>query len=108
MPDIKLDWNRIGTDLVALAGNIFPKRAQKLATDGKAFLKLIEQRAIKYHLQFAAGRIKKDELDDLMLDLKALIKLEKYKQVGLTQVAIDQFVNGAINILLDAAIAAIP
>jgi hypothetical protein len=39
---------------------------------------------------------------------KALAKMEALKQKGLTQAAIDQFVNGAINILLSAAITAIP
>jgi hypothetical protein len=34
--------------------------------------------------------------------------MEALKQKGLTQVAIDQFVNGAIDILVSAAISAIP
>jgi hypothetical protein len=80
-----------------------------VATDDAVdFLKMVEKDVIKLHLQLAAWQITKEEFDDLMLDQKALAKMEALKQTGLTQAAIDQFVNGAINILLSAAISAIP
>jgi len=69
---------------------------------------MIEKDTIKLHLQLAAGQITKEDFDDLMLDQKALANMETLKQKGLTQAAIDQFVNGTINILVTAVISAIP
>jgi hypothetical protein len=103
-----IDWGQVGTDVAKLAQSIFSSHAKALAKEGLAFLREIEERAIKYHLQLATKQITKSEFNELMLDLKALAKMEKLKQEGLTLVARDKFVNGAIDILMKAAISAIP
>jgi hypothetical protein len=108
MPNIKVDWNQVSREVANLGQEIFRQRIQGATDDAVAFLKMIEKDVIKLHLQLAAGQITKEDFDDLMLDQKALAKMEALKQKGLTQAAIDQFVNGAINILVTAAISAIP
>ena len=108
MPNIKVDWNQVSRDVAKLGQEIFQQRIQGATDDAVNFLKMVEKDVIKLHLQLAAEEITKEEFDDLMLDQKALAKMEALKQKGLTQAAIDQFVNGAINILLSAAISAIP
>src|SRR5437667_9857351 len=108
MPNIKVNWNQVSRDVAKLGQEIFQQRIQGATDDAVDFLKMVEKDVIKLHLQLAAGEITKQEFDDLMLDRKALAKMEALKQKGLTQAAIDQFVNGAINILLSAAISAIP
>jgi hypothetical protein len=103
MNSTPIKWDEVGEDLLDLAKTIFKKRAEDLSTDGKRFLQETNERVIKYRLQLAAGEITQTEYDDLMLDVKALAKLEKYKQEGLSQAALDQFVDGAIDILFKAA-----
>jgi hypothetical protein len=98
-----IEWNKVGEDVLKLAQQIFLPRAQELGADGKKFLQETQERLIKYRLQLSRGEISQAEYDDLMLDVKALAKLEKYKQQGLTQAALDQFLNGAIDILFKAA-----
>lgn len=108
MPNIKVDWNQVSREVANLGQQIFRQRIQGATDDAVAFLKMIENDVIKLNLQLAARQITKEEFDDLMLDQKALAKMETLKQKGLTQAAIDQFVNGAIDILVTAAISAIP
>ena len=103
MNSTPIKWDEVGKDLLQLAETIFKKRAEDLSIDGKKFLQECQDRIIKYRLQLAAREITKAEYDDLMFDVKALAKLEKYKQEGLTQAALDQFVDGAIDILFKAA-----
>ena len=108
MPNIKIDWNQVSRDVAKLGKAIFQKRIKGATEDAIAFLKKVEKDVIKLNLQLAAGKITQEEFDDLMLDQKALARMETLKQKGLTQAAIDQFVNGAIDILVSAAISAIP
>jgi predicted translin family RNA/ssDNA-binding protein len=108
MPNIKVDWNQVSREVAKLGEDIFQKRIKGATDDALDFLKKVEKDVIKLNLQLTAGQITKEEFDDLMSDQKALAKMEALKQKGLTQVAIDQFVNGAIDILVSAAISAIP
>ena len=103
MSALPIEWDKVGQDVLKLAKEIFMKRAEDLGADGKKFLQDTEERIIKYRLQLVAGEITQAEYNDLMLDVKALAKLEKYKQEGLTQAALDQFVNGALDIFFKAA-----
>jgi hypothetical protein len=108
MPNIKVDWNQVSREVAKLGKDIFQKRIIGATDDAIAFLKKVEKDVIKLNLQLAAKQITQEEFDDLMSDQKALAKLEDLKQRGLTQASIDQFVNGSIDILISAAISAIP
>jgi hypothetical protein len=108
MPNIEIDWNQVSRAVAKLGTDIFQKRIKGATDDAIAFLKKVEKDVIKLNLQLAARQITKEEFDDLMSDQKALAKMETLKRKGLTQAAIDQFVNGSIDILVSAAISAIP
>jgi hypothetical protein len=108
MPNIEIDWNQVSRAVAKLGTDVFQKRIKGATDDAIAFLKKVEKDVIKLNLQLAARQITKEEFDDLMSDQKALAKMETLKQKGLTQAAIDQFVNGSIDILVSAAISAIP
>jgi hypothetical protein len=108
MPNIRVDWNQVSREVAKLGKDIFQKRITGATDDAIAFLKKVEKDVIKLNLQLAAKQITQEEFDDLMSDQKALAKLEDLKQRGLTQASIDQFVNGSIDILISAAISAIP
>ena len=96
MPNIKVDWNQVSREVAKLGEDIFQKRIKGATDDALDFLKKVEKDVIKLNLQLTAGQITKEEFDDLMSDQKALAKMEALKQKGLTQVAIDQFVNGRL------------
>ena len=108
MPNIRVDWNQVSREVAKLGKDIFQKRIIGATDDAIAFLKKVEKDVIKLNLQLAAKQITQEEFDDLMSDQTALAKMEALKQKGLTQASIDQFVNGSIDILVSAAISAIP
>ena len=62
------------------------------------------ERATKLFLE---QKIDKEDLEDLILGKKDLAVMHALKQAGLAKAAIDTFVNGVMQILVDAVFAAV-
>jgi hypothetical protein len=63
------------------------------------------ERAVQLRID---NKIDDEDLEDLILGKKDLAIMHALKQVGLAKAAVDTFVNGVMQILVDAVFAAIP
>lgn len=94
--------------IIQLASTSFTTyRAQAIA-DAQAFAAAAKADLAKYTGQLERREITRAEFEDLMADEADLAKMDALKEAGLTQVAIDNFINGVVGILVNAALSAIP
>ena len=56
---------------------------------------------------YQQGQIDQDDLEDIIHDQKALAEMHALKNTGLASAAIDTFTNGVIQIMINAAFAAL-
>ena len=91
-----------------LAKTLFRNYVGQAKKDVEDFLKASKEgieRAAKLRLE---GKIDDEDLEDLVLGKKDLALMHALKQAGLAKAAVDTFVNGVVQILVDAVFAAIP
>ena len=106
--DFNTIWKGIKNQSLDLGKTLFKKWATQAQADAEDFLensKAGVKRAIELCIE---GTIDKDEMEDLILGKKDLADMHALKQAGLASAAVDTFVNGVLNIIVDAAFAAIP
>jgi len=90
-----------------LAQTLFRNYAGQAEQDVKDFLQKSQagiQRATELFLE---KKIDKEDLEDLVLGKKDLAEMHALKQIGLAKAAVDTFVNGVLQILVDAVFAAV-
>jgi hypothetical protein len=110
MPSVNID-SIIKTTLTKseeLAKTLFRNYVGQANKDVKDFLEKAKEgieRATKLRRE---GKIDDEDLEDLIVGKKDLALMHALKQVGLAKASIDTFVNGVIQILIDAVFAAIP
>jgi hypothetical protein len=92
----------------ALAETLFKKFTDQAVSDTKDFLQRSKAGIDRATALFASEQIDKDDFEDLILGKKDLAEMHALKQAGLASATIDTFVNGVLQILIDAAFAAIP
>jgi len=92
----------------ALAETLFRKFAEQAVNDTKDFLQRSKDGVARATALLASKQIDKDDFEDLILGKKDLAEMHALKQTGLASATIDTFVNGVLQILIDAAFAAIP
>jgi hypothetical protein len=91
-----------------LAATLFKKFTEQAVSDTKDFLQRSREGVARATALLAAKKIDKDDFEDLILGKKDLAEMHGLKQAGLASATIDTFVNGVLQILIDAAFAAIP
>jgi hypothetical protein len=91
-----------------LAATLFKKFTEQAVSDTKDFLQRSREGVARATALLADKRIDKDDFEDLILGKKDLAEMHGLKQAGLASATIDTFVNGVLQILIDAAFAAIP
>lgn len=91
-----------------LAATLFKRFTEQAVSDTNDFLQRSKEGVGRAAALFAAGQIDKDDFEDLILGKKDLAEMHGLKQAGLASATIDTFVNGVLQILIDAAFAAIP
>lgn len=99
---------QIGKDITALAKTLFKTNAKRAATDGRAFLEATKAQVSIWLEQLAAGEITPKNFESLVRGERDLARMQALKEAGLTQVAIDTFTRGVIDIIINAALATIP
>ena len=99
---MNVDWNNIKQQVVELATEILGKYETQVLSDFNDFKKSVEADIEEWVTAYAAGDLKKDELEDLVLGEKDLLTLHALKQKGLGKVALDQFTAGVFSILTKA------
>jgi hypothetical protein len=91
-----------------LAATLFKKFTEQAVSDTEEFLQRSREGVDRATALLAAEQIDKDDFEDLILGKKDLAEMHGLKQAGLASATIDTFVNGVLQILIDAAFAAIP
>ena len=99
--------DQIGKDITKLAKTLFKINATRAAADGRAFLDSTKTEVSIWLKQLADGEITQKNFESLVRGERDLAKMESLKQAGLAQVAIDTFTRGVIDIIINAALAAI-
>jgi hypothetical protein len=97
--------NQIGKDIATLAKTLFKKYAQQAETDGNAFWMKTKQEVEKWLQQLENKAISKKNFQSLVRGESNLAEMEALKQAGLAQVSIDTFIQGVIDIIINAALA---
>lgn len=92
----------------ALAKKMFAQYAQQAVRDAKDYLDNAQLDLKRWTDELARREIDKDEFRSLIQGQKDLAQMHALKQAGLAQVQIDRFVDGLFDIVVSAAIAAIP
>jgi hypothetical protein len=110
MPSVNID-SIVKTTLnksEELAKTLFREYVGQAGKDVSDFLQNAKEgieRATKLRLE---GKIDDEDLEDLILGKKDLALMHALKEVGLAKATVDTFVNGVMQILIDAVFAAIP
>ena len=103
-----IDFTRIEKDISDLAKKLLKDFVSQAKADGKQFVDDNKEAFVRRTEQFKNGEISETNYKNGLLNLLALAKMERLKQEGLAQVAIDKFSSGIIDILIDAGLQAIP
>lgn len=103
-----IDFTKIEKDIGDLAKRLFKDFANQAKADGKEFVDDNKEAFVRRTEQFKNGEISETNYKNGLLNLLALAKMERLKQEGLAQVAIDKFTGGMIDILINAGLRAIP
>jgi hypothetical protein len=95
------------TDVSNLAATLFKNYAGQAETDARAFIQDSKDRIAEAASLYQQGQMDKGELEDIINDQKALAKMHALKNAGLASAAIDTFTNQVIQIMINAAFAAL-
>ena len=92
----------------ALAQQQFKQYTQQALTDVTSSLQDSKADLERWVEELARGEIDKEEFESLVQGQLDVAKMHALKQAGLAEVQIESFVNGVIDIVVNAAFAAIP
>ena len=91
-----------------LGRTLFKQFAQQARDDARSFLEQSRGSLERAAGLLAAGKIDRDDFEDLVRGKRDLAKMVALKQTGLAKASIDTFTNGVLNIFIDAVFAVIP
>jgi hypothetical protein len=106
--DIGSIFKSIEDQSKALAEKLFKQYTNRAMNDVRDFLQKCKDDLKRWIEELARGEIKKDEFEDLVKGQADLAEMHALKQAGLAAVQIDIFTNGVLDIVVSAALAAIP
>jgi len=92
----------------ALAEKLFKQYTHQAVSDVRDFLQKSAVNLKRWVEQLARGDIDKDEFESLIKGQADVAEMRALKQAGLAAVQIDTFTNGVLDIIVNAAFAAIP
>jgi len=92
----------------ALAEKLFKQYTHQAVSDVKDFLERSKDDLKRWIEGLARGDMDKDEFQSLVKGQGDVAEMRALKQAGLAAVQIDTFTNGVLDIVVSAALAAIP
>jgi len=92
----------------ALAEKQFKQYTQQAVGDVKDLLEKSKADLKRWVEELARGEMDKDEFESLVKGQLDVAEMRALKQAGLAEVQIESFVNGVVDIVVNAAFAAIP
>jgi hypothetical protein len=102
-----VDWNGIEAKTVTLARTILQGYVQEATSGMRAFQAEAQAQIDEWLEQLRNHEITEKNFRSLVRGERDLAEMQALKQAGLTQVAIDTFTRGFMEIIVNAAIAAI-
>jgi len=106
--DLRTIFKSIEDQTKALAEKLFKQYTQQAVSDAKDFLQKSRDDLKRWIEELARGEISKDEVGRLVKGQLDVAEMRALKQAGLAQVKIDTFTDGLLDIVVNAALAAIP
>jgi hypothetical protein len=106
--DIDSILKGIEGQIKALAQQQFKQYTQQAIADAKSSLQDAKADLERWIEELVRGDIDKDEFESLVQGQIDVAKMQALKQAGLAETQIESFVNGVIDIVVNAALAAIP
>ena len=106
--DINAILKNVEDQTKTLAQQQFKQYTQQALGDVKDLLGRSKADLQRWVEELAAGQIDKDEFQSLVQGQIDVAEMRALKQAGLAEVQIESFVNGVIDIVVNAAFAAIP
>ena len=101
-------WTSIEQQAATLATTLFKGYATQASQDAKDFLTATEGQIADWLTQLQNGDITQKNFSSLVLGESDLVALNALKEAGLAQASLDAFTSGLLQIVINAAIAAIP
>ncbi len=98
---------QILVDVEKLAEALFKKNAKRAVKDAKLFIEATKEQMAIWVQQLAKQEITKKNFESLVRGERDLAEMEALRQIGLSKVAIDTFVRGVLDIIINAALGAI-
>ena len=92
----------------ALARTLLGRFTEQAVTDTQAFFQRSKGGISRATALLAAKQIDQEDFEDLILGKKELFEMHALKQAGLASATLDTFINGVLQILINAALAAVP
>lgn len=108
MANIEDIFKSIEDQTKTLAERLFKQYTNQALSDAKDFLQKSKADLQRWVEELARGEIDQDEFRSLVQGQIDLAEMRALKQAGLAQVQIDTFVNGVVDIIVNAALAAVP
>lgn len=95
--------NTLEKEIVAFAEKGWNSYKNSAIEDGSTFVEKTKADLKRWTQMLALGQLSKDDFEWLVVGKKDLAELEALKQAGLTQVALDRFVNGLVDVIINTA-----
>ena len=92
----------------ALAEKLFKQYTHQALSDVRDFLEKSKDALRRWVEDLDRGDLDKDEFESLIKGQADVVEMRTLKQAGLAAVQIDTFTNGVLDIIINAAFAAIP
>jgi hypothetical protein len=102
-----IDWKQIEKDTATLAKTLLKGFAKQAVSDARDFQKRAETQMLEWLQDLANGDITKKNFESLVRGERDLAEMHALKDAGLAQVALDTFTQGFMEIVLNAALAAV-
>jgi len=103
-----IDWNLIEKQTATLAETLLNGFVKQAVNDARDFKQRAEKQIAEWLVDLAKGDITRKNFASLVRGERDLAEMHLLKQEGLSKVTLDTFTGGFIEIVLNAALAAIP
>ena len=106
--DINAIFKNVEDQTKALAQQQFKQYTHQAVSDVRDFLQKSKDDLKRWVEELVRGDLDKDEFESLVQGQIDVAEMRALKQAGLAEVQIESFVNGVIDIVVNAAFSAIP
>jgi len=96
-------WKSLKTELASFAEKSWKTYRDAAVKDEQTFLEKSKARLEEWTKQLAKKEISRKDFKWLVKGLKDLAELEALKEAGLAKVALDNFTNGLIDVVISTA-----